>query len=117
MATASGSSDDDVVANGDVEEIRALRTPNSAHTVNDFASPASAIAAATIGEATLVPPRWACPSSTAMTPVMASATAETSPYERIVHPASVCHFGFGTIALQPLPVAESDESPHEAGTS
>jgi hypothetical protein len=42
------------------------------------------------------------PNSTA-TPVFGSATAETSATVRRAQPVSVCHAGFGSNALQPLP--------------
>src|SRR5207253_2409191 len=59
---------------------------------------------ATIGEETLVPPTWIqTPANSTATPVFGSASAETSETVRIEHPVSVCHAGFGSNALQPLP--------------
>src|SRR6478609_11689953 len=57
-----------------------------------------------IGAEALVPPtvNHMFPNSTA-TPVFGSATAETSPTVRRAQPGSVCHAGFGSNALQPLP--------------
>src|SRR5271156_234785 len=63
-----------------------------------------------IGEATLVPPKTyhpltpVGPGAYTETPVLGSATAETSPTVRRVQPRSVCHDGFAKMALQPLPV-------------
>ena len=44
-------------------------------------------------------------------PVLGSAAAETSEYERPVHPVSACQDGFGSCRSQPVPV-EYEPSDH-----
>jgi hypothetical protein len=73
--------------------------------------PANAAIEATIGEATLVPPNTSQPLwppdgvlSYTQTPVAGSATAAISLTVRRAQPASCCQPGFGSYALQPLPL-------------
>jgi hypothetical protein len=66
--------------------------------------PATAYAAAMIGEATLVPPKiYQAPLYVTHTPVDGSATAETSATVRREQPLSACQVGLEEKALQPLP--------------
>jgi hypothetical protein len=78
------------------------------------ARPVSAKIEATSGELTLVPPTWTQPVAPAdeppyvsyvATPVFGSAIAERSASIRNLQPVSVCHEGFATYALQPLPLS------------
>jgi len=65
-----------------------------------------------IGDETLVPPNCSQPTlpllsaveSYTATPVLGSATAETSATVRFVQPASCCQDGFGSYAEHPEPV-------------
>src|SRR5580693_1794681 len=76
--------------------------------VPDAGVPASANTEAMIGDDTLVPPTsrkpsWSKVSKTA-TPVLGSATADTSLSVRILQPVSVCQEGLASSAEQPDPV-------------
>jgi hypothetical protein len=66
-----------------------------------------------MGDDALVPPKTIQPEypeygseSYTATPVFGSATAETSDSERFLQPLSVCHDGFATYRLQPLPLPD-----------
>src|SRR5436305_8212888 len=63
-----------------------------------------------IGAATLVPPNPTQPllpyESYDDTPVLVLATADTSATVRLAQPESVCHDGFGSTTLQPLPAPD-----------
>src|SRR3954468_4182959 len=64
-----------------------------------------------IGADALVPPTVThAPVKRTFTPVSGSATAETSPTVRLAQPASVCHVGLGSKALQPLPAPDHAHS-------